>query len=202
MIAWLAGTLRSKEPGSVVVDVGGVGYELQVSMNSFYQLPDPGAPVSLEVFTYVREDQITLFGFLVDGEKALFRLLIGISGVGPRLALNVLSGIEPNEMALAVATADLRRLRAIPGVGKRTAERMVVELKDKLSSPAGMSTTTARPSPASRSTRDDLILALTTLGYRKNEIDRVLGKMTIPPGATPEETIKAALRLLQPGRLR
>ncbi len=202
MIAWLAGTLLSKDPGVVIVDVGGVGYELQVSMNSFYQLPDVGAKVSLEVVTYVREDQITLYGFLIDGEKALFKLLIGISGVGPRLALNVLSGIDPDEMALAVATADLRRLRAIPGVGKRTAERIVVELKDKLSSPGPQSPPRVTPAPSSRSPRDDLVLALTTLGYKKAEIDHVLGRMTIASDATPEALIKDALRLLQPRRMR
>ncbi len=200
MIAWLAGTLRSKEPGVVVVDVGGVGYELQVSMNSFQQLPELGAQVSLEVFTYVREDQITLFGFLIDGEKALFRRLIGISGVGPRLALNVLSGIAPDDMALAVATSDLRRLRAIPGVGKRTAERIVVELKDKLTPMSSRIST--EPTPSRRSPRDDLVLALTTLGYKKGEIDQVLAKVPIDADTDTETLIKEALRLLQPRHVR
>ncbi len=203
MIAWLDGILRHKEPGTVVVDVGGVGYELQLSMNSFYKLPAEGAKVSLEVYTYVREDQITLYGFLVAGEKGLFRQLIGISGVGPRLALNLLSGIDPGEMATAVATADLRRLRSIPGIGKRTAERIVVELRDKLTVDGarggGSSVPVALPG---RSTRDDLILALTTLGYKKAEIDRVLTRLTIPADAATEDVIKAALRLLQPVRVR
>ncbi len=204
MIAWLEGTLRRKDPGLIVLSVGGVGYELQLSMNSFYQLPVEGKPLAVDVLTYVREDQITLYGFLIPGEKEVFRHLITIGGIGPRLALNILSGIGPDELVEAVATGDVRRLRTIPGVGKRIAERMVVELRDKLGRvDLGPTRSGSVVSPApGRSVRDDLILALTTLGYRRAEIDRVLSELRVAEGVPVEQVIKEALRLLQPARTR
>ena len=134
MIAWLRGRLVEKCPHRVIVDVQGVGYDVQVPLSTFYGLGEPGVEVIFRVHTHVREDALALFGFATTVELQLFELLIGISGIGPRLALAVLSGIEPSELVRAVRQGDLGRLTGIPGVGKKTAERMGLELKDRLPS--------------------------------------------------------------------
>src|SRR5574337_1230710 len=132
MIAQLAGALAYKSPEHLVVDVHGVGYQVFVSLNSFYRLPEPGSRVSLLIHTHVREDSIQLFGFADPGEKELFLLLLGVSGIGPQLALNILSGTPSQELQAALEAEDLVRLVAIPGIGKKTAERLIVELRDKV----------------------------------------------------------------------
>lgn len=198
MIAWLRGVLLSKNPDAIVLDVEGVGYQVSLSLNSFCQLPAPGGKVSIEVHTYVREDQITLFGFLVPGERDTFRQLMGISGIGPRLALNILSGITPDELAEAVTTGNLKRLQSVPGVGKKTAERILIELKDKLKASTLSSWTGVAKPVLPASITDDLVMALTTLGYKKAEIDRALGELRIESGAGIEQLIRDALKLLRP----
>src|SRR5215470_13888086 len=132
MIAQLAGSLAYKSPEHLIVDVHGVGYQVMVSLNSFYRLPEPGTAVHLLIHTHVREDALQLYGFIDRAEKDLFLLLVGVSGIGPRLALNILSGTPSQELEDALEAADLVRLQAIPGVGKKTAERLVVELRDKV----------------------------------------------------------------------
>src|SRR5438445_8623619 len=132
MIAQLAGALAYKSPEHLVVDVQGVGYQVYVSLNAFYRLPEPGDPVCLLIHTHVRDDALQLYGFLEREEKDLFLLLTSVSGIGPRLALNILSGTPSHELEDALEAGDLVRLVAIPGVGKKTAERLVVELRDKI----------------------------------------------------------------------
>src|SRR6188474_2551249 len=132
MIAQLRGTLLEKNPSRLIVDVGGVGYDVQVPLSTFYVLGEAGVQVSLRIYTHVREEVIALYGFATPLEQQLFERLIGISGIGPKLALAVLSGIEPGELVVAVQRGDVARLTGIPGIGRKTAERIVLELKDRL----------------------------------------------------------------------
>ena len=134
MIAFLRGRVHDKQPNRVIVDVGGVGYDVHVPLSTFYNLGDEGAEVSLRVHTHVREDALQLYGFLTELERQLFERLIAISGIGPKLAIVVLSGMEPRDLVAAVQRADVARLTTIPGIGKKTAERIVLELKDRLDS--------------------------------------------------------------------
>ena len=150
MIARLAGTLFEKHPSRVVVDVNGVGYDVQVPLSTFYGLGEAGAAMALRIHTHVREDAIALYGFATALELELFERLIAVSGIGPKLALAVLSGIEPAELVKAVRRGDVARLTAIPGVGKKTAERIVLELKDRL--PAGLQATARHNSTSTRAT--------------------------------------------------
>jgi len=164
VIAHLRGTILEKHPNRVVVDVKGVGYEVAVPLSTFYVLGDQGREVALRVHTHVREDAISLFGFATALELDLFERLIGISGIGPKVGLAVLSGIEPQELIGAIQRGDLARLTAIPGVGKKTSERIVLELKDRLPK------THAAPVPGVGEApvlRDDLLSALMNLGYHR-----------------------------------
>jgi Holliday junction DNA helicase RuvA len=174
----LAGTLLEKHVQRLVVDVGGVGYDVQVPLSTFYGLGEAGARVALRVHTHVREDAIQLFGFATPLELMLFERLIGISGIGPRVALAVLSGIEPADLVRAIRGADLARLTGIPGVGKKTAERIVIELRDRL--PPAIAPETAAGPAGDDDVRADLLSALTNLGYQRaaaeKALDRVLGR--------------------------
>jgi Holliday junction DNA helicase RuvA len=165
MIAFLRGRLLEKHPNRVIVDVQGVGYEVFVPVSSFFGMTEPGGEVALRVHTHVREDVIALFGFATSRELDLFERLIAVSGIGPKLALAVLSGIEADELVQAVQRGDVARLTMIPGVGKKTAERVVLELRDRLATlppqSAGAGQTTAG------SMRDDLLSALINLGYHR-----------------------------------
>src|SRR5215471_7661749 len=134
MIGRLTGRLAEKNPDQVILDVGGVGYLVHIPLSTFYELPELESPASLWVHTHVREDTLALYGFLTERERALFLLLIGVAGIGPRVALTVLSGIPPSELVVALRNQDVRRLIAVPGVGKKTAERMVLELAEKAAS--------------------------------------------------------------------
>jgi Holliday junction DNA helicase RuvA len=199
MIAHLTGKLILKQPNSVIVDVGGVGYELTVPLSTFYDLGDVGVNVSLRVHTYVREDALQLFGFRTDSEKKLFLLLISVSGIGPRLAITVLSGLSSEELIQAIRVNDLARLVSIPGVGKKTAERMLVELKDKVTAiaPPGLEDQLRAGEAASSTVRDDVISALVNLGYPKAIAERaLLGVMKETPDAKFETALKLALRKL------
>lgn len=195
MIALLAGTLVEKAPSRLIVDVGGVGYDVQVPLSTFYVLGEPGTAVSLRVHTHVREDVIALYGFATPLEQSLFERLISISGVGPKLGLAVLSGIEPVDLIRAIRTQDTARLTAIPGVGKKTAERIGLELKDRLP-PAfqGMGQTGAG-APAEEGRRADLLSALLNLGYQRpaaeKAVDRVLKSA---PDAPFEQALREVLR--------
>ncbi len=201
MIAHITGKLIQKQPNSVVVDVGGVGYELTVPLSTFYDLGDPGAEVSLRVYTYVREDALQLFGFRTEREKRLFLLLIGVSGIGPKLAITALSGMSAEELIHAIRTENLARLVGVPGVGKKTAERMLVELKDKVAQLASPEMEEQLKAGAIISVgdalRDDLISALINLGYQKAAVEKaVTSVIREKPEAGFEVALKQALAKL------
>ena len=200
MIALLRGTLVDKAPQRVIVDVGGVGYDVQVPLSTFYVLGEAGSPVSLRIHTHVREDTIALFGFATPLELDLFERLIGISGIGPRLALSVLSGIEPGELIRAIRLQDVARLTAIPGIGKKTAERIGLEMKDRI--PAALQSAgpaTAALSPRDQM-RDDLISALMNLGYQRAAAEKALeGTLQHSSDAGFETALKETLRRLMKG---
>src|SRR5215213_7587228 len=176
MIARLAGTLGEKTPGRIVLDVHGIGYDVQVPLSTFYVLGEPGTAVTLRVYTHVREDVIALYGFATVMEQSLFERLISISGIGPKLALAVLSGIEPTELVRAIRTQDVARLTAIPGIGKKTAERIGLELKDRL--PASLQPAGAGPVAGARidQLRDDLLSALLNLGYQRGVAEKAIDR--------------------------
>jgi Holliday junction DNA helicase RuvA len=172
VIAHLSGTLLEKQVQRIVVEVGGVGYDLHVPLSTYYVVGEPGGRVALRVHTHVREDAIQLFGFATAIELMLFERLISISGIGPKVALSVLSGIEPSDLVRAIRQADVGRLTSIPGVGKKTAERMVVELRDRLAS-AHLDETDAA-GPATDDVRGDLLSALANLGYQRAAAEKAV----------------------------
>ena len=196
MIAHLHGRILEKHPNRVIVDVGGVGYDVAVPLSTFYGLADPGGEVSLRVHTHVREDAIGLFGFATALELELFERLIGISGIGPKVGLAVLSGIDPAELIAAIERGDLARLTAIPGVGKKTSERIVLELKDRL--PKVAVAAIANVAPEVPPLRDDLLSALTNLGYHRPLAEKAVDAALKAAGrdAGFERTLKQALREL------
>jgi Holliday junction DNA helicase RuvA len=196
VIAHLRGKIFEKHPNRIVVDVNGVGYEVFVPLSTFYGLGEPGGDLSLRVYTHVREDALTLYGFATLLEQELFERLIGVSGIGPKVALAVLSGIEPQELTRAIERADLARLTAIPGVGKKTSERIVLELKDRLPR--------AHAAPAAAAAvpvvRDDVLSALVNLGYHRPLAEKAVDAATKTLGSSPdagfERMLKTALREL------
>lgn len=175
MIAFLRGRIFEKHPNRLVVDVGGVGYDVAVPVSTFCLAGEPGDEVALRVHTHVREDLIALFGFATSLELAVFERLIGVSGIGPKLALAVLSGLEARDLVSAIQRGDVARLTAIPGVGKKTAERMVVDLRDRL--PKGVEAAGGRPAAPQDVLRDDLVSALANLGYHRQAIDAALDRL-------------------------
>lgn len=188
MIGRLTGVLARKSPPQVLIDVGGVGYELDVPMSSFYNLPALGERVTLLTHFVVREDAQQLFGFLSAPERETFRLLVKISGVGPRTALAILSGLSVNELAQAVAQQQPGRLVKVPGIGKKTAERLLLELKGKLGADLA-----APASPASDA-QADIVQALLALGYNEREAAAAL--KSLPADVGVSEGIKQALKAL------
>lgn len=172
MIARLKGILDEKSPGEVIVDCGGVGYHASVSLTTFCRLPDAGEKVALEVVTVSRENALELFGFHDLRERTLFELLRGVSGIGPRLALAVLSGLEPDDFAQAVADGSVDKLVAIPGVGKKTAERIVIELRDKVEVGEQVA---GEAGAESTQVESDAVLALVALGYKEPQARKAVG---------------------------
>ena len=171
MIAHLRGTLLAKHPNQAIVETHGVGYDVAISVPTFTEMPAAGAEVALYIHTHVREDALSLYGFLRPAEKQLFEKLLTVSGIGPKLAITILSGMPVDEMAGAIRGGDLARLTRIPGIGKKTAERMVLELRDKLPTTTGASE--ASTSPASP-VEEDVISALVNLGYQRAAADKAL----------------------------
>ena len=196
MIAQLRGRILEKHPNRIVVDVNGVGYDVAVPLSTFYGLGEPGTDVALRVHTHVREDALALYGFASALEQDLFERLISVSGIGPKLGLAVLSGIEPLDLIRAIEQADLARLTAIPGVGKKTSERIVLELKDRLPRAQVVAVAAGHlvPEPP---LRDDLLSALVNLGYHRPLAEKAVAAAlkTMPDGGF-ERTLKQALREL------
>ncbi len=190
MIGRLVGQLAGKAPPQVLVDVGGVGYEVDVPMSTYFNLPAIGERVSLLTHFVVREDAQVLFGFLTAPERDAFRLLVRISGVGPRTALSVLSGLSVAELAQAVAAQDSARLVKVPGIGKKTAERLMLELKGKLGPDLSLPTSAAALTDAG----SDIVQALVALGYNEREAQAAL--KSLPAGVGVSEGIKLALKAL------
>lgn len=198
MIAFLRGQILEKHPNRVTVDVHGVGYDVFVPLSTFYGLGDAGSDVALRIHTHVREDALLLYGFSTLLELDLFERLISISGIGPKLALAVLSGIEPSELIRALERSDVSRLTAIPGVGKKTAERMVVELKDRLPHvKADAAAAADGGAPVPSVLRDDVLSALVNLGYHRPLAEQAVNAaIKATPDGTFERTLKQALREL------
>jgi Holliday junction DNA helicase RuvA len=192
VIASLAGTLAEKTPERLVVDVGGVGYAVHVSLQTFADLPSTGAPVRLLVHTEVREDAIELFGFVGPDERRLFQLLCKVKGLGPRTALVVLSGMPWRALAATIAGGDAARLQTIPGVGKKLGERIVVECRDGAALLAAGSAPTPAPARTDGVT-DEAISALVNLGYKRAEAERAVERVR-RPAAPLEDVVRAALQ--------
>jgi holliday junction DNA helicase RuvA len=197
MIAHLRGQLLEKHPNRVIIDVQGVGYDVHVPLSTFYEMAEPGGEIALRVHTHVREDALTLFGFATVLELQIFERLISVSGIGPKLALAVLSGIETNELVAAIRQANVARLTAIPGIGKKTAERIGLELKDKMAAFLPAEREPSAEVLASETLRTDVLSALMNLGYHRPLAERAADAALrrVPTGPF-ENTLKYALREL------
>ena len=204
MIAHLSGTLLSKQATSVILDVGGVGYEVTIPISTFYELEEPGSKVQLRIYTHVREDALLLYGFKTARERELFMRLISVSGIGPKLGITLLSGMSADEMIASIRTNNLARLTLIPGVGRKTAERLVMELRDKiaaLSSPELEEELGAKPSvsvtPTEDAVRADALSALVNLGYQKSTAEKAINAAVGEGGDISVESIlRRSLRRL------
>jgi len=196
MIALLRGTLVDKNPSRLILDAGGVGYDVQVPLSTFYVLGEPGTPVTLRIHTHVREDAIALFGFATPLELNLFERLIAISGIGPKLALAVLSGIEAADLIRAIRSQDVARLTAIPGIGKKTAERIGLELKDRLPPMLpGDGAESSAPTRPEDQMRDDLVSALVNLGYQRSVAEKAIDSVVQSSnGAGFEASLREVLK--------
>jgi len=203
MIAHLSGTLLAKHATSVIVDVGGVGYEVTIPVTTFYDLGEPGGPVRLQIYTHVREEALQLFGFRTLRERELFTLLISVSGIGPKSAVAMLSGMSADEIVTAIRQSNYARITSIPGVGRKTAERLVIELRDKmaaLSSPALEEQIAAGGPTAAQSEdalREEVLSALLNLGFQKALADKAITRAMDEGGdITVELILRRSLRTL------
>jgi Holliday junction DNA helicase RuvA len=197
MIALLTGVIAHKSPDHIILDVRGVGYRVLIPFSTYYDLPGEGGAASLHIHTSVREDAIQLYGFRTRLEKSFFQLLISVSGIGPKMARDILSNIQPAPLAQALTHGDVHKLSAIPGIGKKTAERLVLELKDK----AGKLDLTSLPAFEAReipteAVMDDVVSALLNLGYKEPQVRKALAGLDAAGGATVEELLKQALKIL------
>jgi len=197
MIAHLSGTLLSKQATSVILDVAGVGYEVSIPLSTFYELEDPGSSVQLRIYTHVREDALQLYGFKTARERELFLRLISVSGIGPKLGITLLSGMSAEEMITSIRNNNLAKLTLIPGVGRKTAERLVMELRDKVASlAAGVdedlgATAEAASAPTEDSMRADALSALLNLGYQRTAAEKAV---TAALGENDEVSVESILR--------
>jgi len=197
MIALLTGRLAHKSPEFIVLDVNGVGYRVQIPFSTYYDLPDEGSSISLNIYTQVKEDAINLYGFRTLEEKTFFQLLISVTGIGPKLGKDILSNVPVTELAQALSQGDLARLSSIPGIGRKTAERLVLELKSKvlkldMALPAQEG---SRPAATSAVT-DDVASALINLGYKEAVVNKALAEVEVSAGTSMEDVLKRALKLL------
>lgn len=192
MIAKISGILAHKIPGEVIVDVQGVGYQIFIPLSVFYRLPEVGKFLTLQIHTHLREDALQLFGFSEPEEKQVFLLLNNVAGIGPKLAVNILSGIPADDLARALREGDQPRLLSIPGVGKRLAERMIVELRDKFLSFRTEEVGQGNGSPLVR----DAVSALVNLGYRRPDAEKIVREITQRGEQPLPEVLKEAIRRL------
>lgn len=197
MIALLTGRLAHKSPEFIIMDVNGVGYRVQIPFSTYFDLPEEGKEISLNIHTQVKEDAINLYGFRSLAEKNFFQLLISVSGIGPKLGKDILSNIQVEDLARAITRGDLTRLSAIPGIGRKTAERLVLELKSKaLKLDISTSAPDGAHAPPCAAITDDVASALVNLGYKEAVVKKALAEMEIPAEAPMEEVLKRALKLL------
>lgn len=199
MIARLRGTLAVKGLDRLIVDVGGVGYDVMISLQTHHSLPEEGQDVLLLIHSHIREDSFSLLGFSTQDERELFRMLISISGIGPRMALNLLSHITPGEFVDTVKRENLKRLTAIPGIGKRKAERLIVELRDKLiDMDLGLTAVEVQKAESNKALARDLHSALVNFGYRASQVEKVVAMMEtdMDAGADLEQLVMTGLQKL------
>ncbi len=196
MIALLTGRIAYKSPDHIILDVNGVGYRVLIPFSTYYELPEEGT-ASLHIHMSVREDAIQLYGFRTRLEKSFFQLLISVSGIGPKLARDILSNIQPGPLAQALSQSDIHKLSAIPGIGKKTAERLILELKEKVKK---LDLDVVPPSEARQIPEegvvDDVVSALLNLGYKEQQVRKALGGLDASMGASLEELLKQALKVL------
>lgn len=197
MIALLSGLIAHKSPDHIILDVQGVGYRVHIPFSTYYELPEEGGAASLHIHTSVREDAILLYGFRTRLEKSFFQLLIAVSGVGPKLARDILSNIQPGQLAQALAQNDLNKLSTIPGIGKKTAERLVLELKDKVSKLdlSSLPAVETRQIPAD-DVAEDVVSALINLGYKEPLVRKALAGLDADGNSSVEGLLKQALKTL------
>lgn len=201
MIAYLSGTLLEKQANTAIVDVGGVGYEVSIPLSTFYELGDVGTDVSMRIYTHVREDAIQLFGFKSLRERDLFLRLISVQGIGAKLGIAMLSGMSADEIILAIRTDNVIRIKSIPGVGQKTAERIIIELRDKVGELSGSSGASQDPSDmtplASDEVFEDALSALTNLGYQRPAAEKAL-KQSAQEGTemSVQKLLRRALQVL------
>lgn len=195
MIALLTGKIVSKSPSEVILDVSGVGYAVSTTLNTFENLPEKDENATLHIYTHVREDSFSLFGFLSKEEKEIFIKLLKVNGIGPKLGLAILSGVPPHDFVSAVTGEDIARLNAIPGVGRKTAERIILDLKDKLTL-SSMNTIETKTTSRKTALYDDAISALQNLGYNRLQSEKALGKIGIDNNVSLPAILKDALKEL------
>ncbi len=197
MIGQLRGELVSKRMDVVVIDVMGVGYLVTISASTYQKLPPEGAKVELKIYTHVREDQLQLFGFWTEGEKEIFLTLLSVNGIGPKMALTIVSEISPGDLKQTILSGNLQRLTSISGIGKKTAERIILEMKEKIQKISIVIQTA--DSMIEADALKDLISALLNLGYKQNEVDRVVSnlKPRVAKESTFEALLKQSLKLLR-----
>ncbi len=197
MIALLTGVIAHKSPDHIILDVHGVGYRVHIPFSTYYELPEEGGTATLHIHTSVREDAILLYGFRTRLEKSFFQLLIAVSGIGPKLARDILSNIQPGPLAQALAQGDLAKLSAIPGIGKKTAERLVLELKDKVGKLdlSSIPAVDARQIPVD-DVAEDVMSALLNLGYKEPQVRKALAGLDSTGGVSVEGLLKQALKTL------
>jgi Holliday junction DNA helicase RuvA len=191
MIGYLEGQLLDKSPGQIVLKVGGVGYQVQIPLSTFYALPEPPAPAALQIHTRIQDDALNLYGFHTVEEKEMFLNLLNIPRIGARMALNILSGINPADFAQALAAGDVKRLAGIPGIGRKSAERIVLELKDKQATVRAW-----RPAAPADRVAADALSALLNLGYPKNLAEKALDAARAQGAATLEDLLRQSLKAL------
>ncbi|MDD2365910.1 MAG: Holliday junction branch migration protein RuvA [Desulfuromonadaceae bacterium] len=197
MIALLSGVIAHKSPDHIILDVHGVGYRVHIPFSTYYDLPEEGGEASLHIHTNVREDAILLYGFRTRLEKSFFQMLIAVSGVGPKLARDILSNIQPEQLAHSLLHGDLGKLSTIPGIGKKTSERLVLELKDKVGKLdlSSLPVTDVRDAP-STDVEGDVISALINLGYKEPQVRKTLASLDANGEVTVEGLLKRALKVL------